>query len=138
MKNLLIILVLNLFTFNSFAQEGVNVKGNSVSTKEIAPVWPGCEKSKESSKDCFNKELNQHIKENFKYPKDSEGQIVRGRTVLSFFIDEHGIVKDVKAEGEHKALNAEAIRITKLFPKMQPGIRGGKSVSINYKMPFNF
>ncbi len=138
MENLLIILVLTLFTFNSFAQEGVNVKGNSVNTKEIAPVWPGCEKSKETSKACFNKELNQHIKEHFKYPKDSKGNLVRGRTVLSFSIDENGLVKDVKAEGEHNALNAEAIRITKLFPKMQPGIRGGKSVSINYKMPFNF
>lgn len=138
MKNLLIILLLSLFTFNSFAQEGVNVKGNSVSTKEIAPVWPGCEKSKEVSKDCFNKQLNIHIKEHFKYPKDSNGNLVRGRTVLSFSIDEKGEVKDVKAEGEHKALNDEAIRITKLFPKMQPGIRGGKPVSINYKMPFNF
>lgn len=138
MKNLLIALVCSLFTFNSFAQEGVNVKGNSVSSKEIAPVWPGCEKSKEASKDCFNKQLNLHVKENFKYPKDSNGNLVRGKTVLSFRVDEKGEVKDIKAEGEHKALNEEAIRITKIFPKMKPGIRGGKTVSINYKMPFNF
>ena len=26
-----------------YAQEGVSVKGNTLSTREIAPVWPGCE-----------------------------------------------------------------------------------------------
>ena len=138
MKNIICLCIFSLFLFSGVAQEGVNVKDNSVSTKDIAPVWPGCEKDAAASKDCFNKKLNEHIKKNFKYPKNAKGELIRGRTVLAFSIDEKGIIKDIKAEGPHKEINEEAIRITKLFPKMKPGMRGGKSVSINYKMPFNF
>jgi protein TonB len=127
-----------MFTGITYAQEGVNVKGNSIITKEIAPVWPGCETSKEASKDCFNKQLMAHIKQNFKYPKDSNGAIIRGKSIVSFDIDETGKVKDIKATGNQKEINQEAIRIVKLFPEMTPGIRGGKAVPISYKMPFNF
>jgi len=138
MKNIICICIFSLFTFTAFSQEGVSVKGNSVNTKEIAPVWPGCEKDPAPSKDCFNKKLNEHIKKNFKYPKNAKGELIRGRTVLAFCIDEKGKIKDIKADGPHKEINEEAIRITKLFPQMKPGIRGGNPVSINYKMPFNF
>lgn len=137
MKNCLLIITFALFTSFSYAQEGVRVQKNSVSTKEIAPVWPGCETSKETSKNCFNTQLNNLLKKNFKYPKDANGNIVRGRTVLSFTVDENGKVKDIKATGDHKALNEEAMRIVSLFPKMKPGIRGGKAIPVSYKMPFN-
>lgn len=138
MKYFFLFSMITLFSFNSYSQEGVTVKGNSISTKEIAPVWPGCEKATDSSKDCFNKQLNAHIKANFKYPKDSKGNLIRGRSVLSFGIDETGKVKNISAKGPHKAINEEAIRITKLFPVMKPGMRAGKPATINYKMPFNF
>jgi periplasmic protein TonB len=138
MKNIICFCLFSFFLSTGFSQEGVNVKGNSVSTKDIAPVWPGCEKVPGTSKDCFNKMLNEHIKKNFKYPKNAKGELIRGRTVLAFSIDETGKIKDIKAEGPHKEINEEAIRITKLFPQMKPGIRGGNPVSINYKMPFNF
>lgn len=138
MKNYLIIINFVLFTSFSFAQEGVKITRNSISIKEIAPVWPGCETGEETSKNCFNAQLNTHIKKNFKYPKDAKGDLVRGKTVISFVIDENGKVKDVKSTGDHKALNEEAIRIVRLFPEMKPGIRGGKAVPISYKMPFNF
>lgn len=138
MNKYLIIFMFALFTSFSFAQEGVKVNKNSVSVKEIAPVWPGCETSKENSKSCFSTQVNAHIKKNFKFPKDAEGGLVRGRTVISFLIDETGKVSNVKATGDHQALNEEAMRIVCLFPKMKPGIRGGKNVPISYKMPFNF
>ena len=138
MKYFLLFSLITLFSFSSYAQEGVTVKGNTISTKEIAPLWPGCEKSAETSKDCFNKKLNEHIKANFKYPKDSKGNFIRGKSVLSFCIDETGKVKDITAEGPHKAINEEAIRITKLFPAMKHGMRAGKPTTIYYKMPFNF
>ncbi len=138
MKYFFLLSIITLFSFNSYSQEGVSVKGNTISSKEIAPLWPGCEQSGEPSKDCFNTMLSKHIKANFKYPKDSTGAFIRGRSVLSFSIDETGKVKDITAEGPHKAINEEAIRITKLFPSMKPGMRAGKPVTIYYKMPFNF
>lgn len=138
MKNIICFCVFSLFIFSGVAQEGVKVQGNTISMKDIAPVWPGCEKDPASPKDCFTEKLNAHIKKNFKYPKNAKGELIRGVTVLTFCIDEEGKIKDIKAEGPHKEINEEAIRITNLFPKMKPGMRGGKAVSINYKMPFNF
>lgn len=138
MKKIILVSAIFLFTSLSFAQEGVKVEGNSISTREIAPVWPGCEGSELSSKDCFNKKLNLHIKENFKYPRDTKGGFIRGKSTISFSIDETGKVADVSAVGQEKAVNEEAVRIAKLFPKMKPGYSGGKPKTIQYKMAFNF
>jgi len=138
MKKFILVSAIFLFTSLSYAQEGVKVEGNSVSMKEIAPVWSGCEGSELSSKDCFNKKLNLHIKENFKYPRDSKGGFIRGKSTISFSIDENGKVADVSATGPEKAVNDEAVRIVKLFPKIKPGQRGGKSIKVDYKMAFNF
>ena len=138
MKNLLFIAALILFTTASQAQEGVTVKGNTITMKDIGPVWPGCEKSELSVVNCFNKQLAKHVTSNFKYPKDANGKIVRGKSVITFYIDENGKVCKVSAEGSEKLVNQEAVRITKLFPVMKPGNRGGKKIEVKYKMPFNF
>lgn len=137
MKNLLFITALILFTTASQAQEGVSVKGNTITMKDVGPVWPGCETS-DSKAECFNKELAKHVKTNFKYPKDSNNKIVRGKSVITFYIDENGKVSKVSAEGPEKLVNQEAVRITELFPVMKPGHRGGKKIEVKYKMPFNF
>tara|TARA_R100001369_G_scaffold954_3_gene3109 strand:- start:64307 stop:64723 length:417 start_codon:yes stop_codon:yes gene_type:complete len=138
MKKLLFIAGIFIITATTQAQEGVTVKGNTITVKEIGPVWPGCETSDASSDDCFNKQLAKHIKANFKYPKDANGKIVRGRSVITFYIDAAGKVCKVSAEGPQKLVNQEAIRITKLFPVMKPGHSGGKKIEVKYKMPFNF
>lgn len=138
MKKLILISTIFFFTSLSYAQEGVKVEGNSVSSREIAPVWPGCDGSELPSKDCFNKKLNLHIKEHFKYPRDTKGGFIRGKSTISFCIDEKGKVDDISAVGPEKAVNEEAVRIVKLFPKMKPGHAGGKPKKIQYKMAFNF
>lgn len=138
MKNLFFAFAFIFLCNLSYAQEGIKVNGNKVSMKEIAPVWPGCENNELSRKDCFNKQMNLHIKEEFKYPKDAKGNLVRGATTLSFAIDETGAVSNISAEGPQKLINEEVIRIVKLFPKMKPGLRGGKEIAVKYKMAFNF
>lgn len=138
MKKHILIPIIFLFTLFSFAQDGVKVQGNTISMKEIAPVWPGCEGIELASKDCFNKKLNLHIKEHFKYPSDAKGRFIRGKSTISFCIDQNGNVAEVSALGPEKAINEEAVRIAKLFPKMKPGSVGEKPVKIQYKMAFNF
>ena len=127
-----------LFTSIGFAQEGVNVKGNKLSTKEIAPVWPGCDGSEKEKKDCFNKKLVEHLKANYKYPKDATGNIIRGKSVVSFNIDEEGKVEILKVEGPRPELNAEAKKIILAIPKMKPGQLAGDAISVKYKVPFTF
>ena len=138
MKKLILVVAVLFFTGIGFAQEGVKVSGNTITVKEIAPVWPGCEKSKASSEQCFNQMVAKHIKENYKFPRDKDGQFIRGKTIISFLIDEKGEVSNIAAEGPKKEINQEAMRIVKLFPKMTPGNSGGKPISVKYKMPFTF
>ena len=72
MKNIFLVALL-FIEFGAFAQDDVSVEGNTVSMKETAPVWPGCEAS-EDTKSCFNSMLMKHIKENYKYPKNENGE----------------------------------------------------------------
>ncbi len=135
MKNLFIMILL-LTAASGFGQEGVSVKGNTLTTKEIAPVWPGCEET--PGKACFKAKLTEHLKANYKFPKDVNGNIIRGKAVVSFHINEEGKVEILKVEGPEKPLNLEARRIIEAIPKMKPGERAGKPVPVKYTVPFTF
>lgn len=137
MKNTILIVFLFVSSF-SFAQKGVSVKGNTLSTREIAPVWPGCEGSEKDMKTCFNEKLVQCMKTNYKFPKDAEGNYIRGKAVVTFNINEKGEVDILKVEGSKEALNKEAKRIISLLPKMKPGQLAGKPIAVKYTVPFTF
>lgn len=137
MKKLILAAFFFVTTFG-FAQEGVNVKGNTLTTKEIPPVWPGCDGTQKEMKACFNKKLVEHLKANYKYPKDANGKIIRGKAIVSFNIDKEGKVKILDVEGPKPELNAEAKRIIMAIPKMKPGQLAGKPAAIKYKVPFTF
>lgn len=133
-------LFLILFLFAGatvFAQEGVNISGNTLTTKEIPPVWPGCEKT-ENPKICFKEKLTRHLRENYKFPKDASGNLIRGKSVVSFDINERGMPEITKVEGPKQELNAEAKRIILSIPKMKPGELAGKPTAVSYKVPFTF
>ncbi|GHA26211.1 hypothetical protein GCM10007103_04440 [Salinimicrobium marinum] len=138
MKKTLFILILLLTTAPSFAQQGVTVNGNTISSREIAPVWIGCEGTEKEKKECFNQQLVAHMKQHYKFPKDASGNYIRGKAVVSFNINEEGKVDILKVEGPKQALNEEAKRIISLIPKMKPGERAGKPISVKYTTPFTF
>ncbi len=137
MKKILVAFLL-LVGGTTFAQTGVKTEGNTLTTKEIAPVWPGCEGSEASKKTCFKQKLVEHLKANYKYPRDAEGQIIRGKSVVSFNINAEGKVDILSVEGPKKELNAEAKKIILAIPPMKPGERAGKPVPIKYTVPFTF
>lgn len=137
MKNIILVAFLFVGAFG-FTQEGVTVKGNTLNTREIAPVWPGCEGSEKDKKACFNQNLVQCMKENYKFPRDAEGNFIRGKAVVTFNVDEEGKIEILKVEGPKEALNAEAKRIINLLPEMKPGHLGGKPVAVKYTVPFTF
>ena len=137
MKNL-IFAAFFFVTAIGFAQEGVTAKGNTLTTREIAPVWPGCEGTEKEKKTCFNSKLVEHLKANYKYPKDANGDIVRGKAVVSFHINKEGKVEILNVEGPKPALNAEAKKIIMAIPEMKPGELAGKPIAVKYKVPFTF
>ena len=140
MKNL-IIAVCILFSTSIFAQqEWGNVNKNEVTLKEIAPIWPGCEKGNATERDnCFNQKLSAHISKNFKYPAESYKNNDQGKVTVEFMINEKGMVEVTKVSGGTKMLQEEAKRNIMAIPKMaKPGMMGGKPRAIKMTVPFTF
>ena len=135
-----IFIICFLASFSLFSQEewgGVN--RNSVTLKEVAPVWPGCENEKGNKKSaCFDKKLIQHIIKNFKYPMGEYKNNVQGKVIVEFFINQEGMVEVKSVSGATKALQDEAKRNILAIPKMKPGMLGGKFREIKYTIPFTF
>lgn len=136
MKKLFILTFL-LFGFNSMAQEDVKVEGNTITIKETAPVWPGCEDSNDK-KACFNSMLMKHIKENYKYPKNEKGEYIRGKATVSLEVTEKGNVMVTKVEGANPKVNAAAKKMIMAIPRMTPGHAAGKPRSVKYTIPLSF
>jgi len=136
MKKLLIV-ALMLTGIASFAQNDVNVKGNTVSMKETAPVWNGCE-NEGNQKDCFNNMLMKHIKENIKYSKNAKGEWIRGKAIVKMEVNEEGNVVVNSVESKHPELKKEAKRLMESIPTMTPGKLAGKPKAIKYTIPLTF
>ena len=137
MKNLFFIGML-LVASCTYGQEEVTVAGNEVTTRETPPEWPGCASTDLDKRQCFQEKLVQHIKENYKFPRDSEGNYIRGRSIVSFEINKEGKVELLKVEGASKALNDEARKIILAIPPMKPGELAGKPIAVKYAVPFTF
>ena len=119
------------------AQKDVSVEGNSVSYKEMAPVWPGCDGNESDKKKCFNQNLALLIQKNFDF-KNGYTEADKGSKILvNFIIDKEGKVEITSVEGGSEAMQKEAKRVILLLPKMKPGSIGGKATEISYTVPFN-
>ena len=139
MKKALIILCLFASTSIFAQREWGDVNKNTVTMKEIAPVWPGCESNKVAQRDaCFDKKLTQHIVKNFRYPANEYKKNIQGRVVVEFVINEKGLVNVKSVTGGSKGLQTEAKRNIMAIPKMKPGMMAGKPRAIKYTVPFNF
>lgn len=102
------------------------------------PKFPNCIGIQISkSKDCFDNEIKEHVRKNFKYPKKAYKKNINGVVYVELLIDEKGN-SIIKAKGPHKLLEKEAIRIMCLLPKFEPAIKNGKPTSITYLIPITF
>jgi len=106
---------------------------------EKVPIWPGCKgKTNAKLKKCFQKNMIEHVKKNFKYPETAIELGIRGKVFVLFTIDSKGKVSKIKSRGPDRILEKEAERIVSLLPKMIPGKQRGKSVSVPYSLPIHF
>ncbi|MBK5213576.1 MAG: TonB family protein [Flavobacteriaceae bacterium] len=140
MKNLFIAVCI-LFSSTIFAQqEWGDVNKNTVTLKEIAPIWSGCEGGNAAERDnCFNQKLSAHISKNFRYPAEAYKKNDQGKVIVEFIIDEKGMVEVQKVSGGTKELQDEAKRNIMSIPKMaKPGMMGGKPRAIKMTVPFTF
>jgi TonB family protein len=104
---------------------------------EEVPIFPGCEDATDK-RACFTENVEKHIRKHFNYPKEAQEMGIQGRVSLIFVIDTNGAITDIRSRGPHELLEAEAERIIKKLPVMQPGKQKGHVVGVPFSIPISF
>ncbi len=106
---------------------------------EDVPVFPGCENAdKDQLRNCFQEQMNKHIRRNFRYPEISQEMGIQGRVLVNFIISEDGSITNIRMPGPDKNLEGEAKRIISLLPAMIPGKQRGRPVRVPFSIPIVF
>lgn len=107
---------------------------------EDKPMFDACKglpKGK-AQDDCFKKNLDDHVKKNFRYPEMAQEMGIQGRVTVMFKIQKDGTIAITGVRGPDKSLEAEARRIIEKLPPMSPGKQRGKPVAVTYAYPIFF
>ncbi len=109
------------------------------SVVDRVPVYSGCAGSNDELKSCMSQEISKFVAKQFNTKLASTlGLVGRQRISAQFKIDNTGNIVDVKARAPHPDLEAEAIRVIELIPRLQPGEHEGKTVAVLYSLPIIF
>ncbi len=106
---------------------------------EHVPIYEGCDDgtSNDSLKKCMSEKVALLFKDNFNLELHKDSTLEPGvrRIVVIFKVDAKGYVTDVSARAEDRFLEAEAVRVAKLIPKLEPGHIDGTPVTVPYTIP---
>ena len=106
---------------------------------EDVPVFPGCENvEKDQLRNCFQEQMNKHIRRNFRYPEIAQEMGIKGRVFVNFIISEDGSITNIRMRGPDKNLEGEAKRIISLLPNMTLGKQRGRPVRVPFSIPIVF
>ena len=106
---------------------------------EDVPVFPGCENvEKDQLRNCFQEQMNKHIRRNFRYPEIAQEMGIKGRVFVNFIISEDGSITNIRMRGLDKNLEGEAKPIISLLPNMTPGKQRGRPVRVPFSIPIVF
>lgn len=115
-------------------------KSISFDSVEKIPLFISCSDNELDETACFNKEMQNHIVNSFRYPEKALQRGIQGDLKVSFIINEKGTVTSVKVTGTNESvlLKNEAKRIVLLLPKFLPGEEKGVKVKVLYSFPMSF
>jgi len=105
------------------------------------PVFPGCESygTLEELKKCFVQNIQKHIAENFDVNRAQNTNLSGTQRIFAqFLIDKNGDVVNLKVRAPHPDLQAAAEEAINTLPKLTPGMKDGKPVSVKYILPIVF
>ena len=106
---------------------------------EDVPIFPGCERvNKSQRRNCFQEQMNKHIKRNFRYPEIAQEMGIQGRVYVNFIISKNGSITNIRMRGPDKNLEKEAQRIIAKLPRMTPGKQRGRPVRVPFSIPITF
>ena len=106
---------------------------------EQVPLFPGCENVPKAKQfDCFQEQMDKHIKKNFSYPERAVED--QGRVNVEYLIGTDGKVTILRVKGPKgsELLEKEARRIIEKLPKLQPGKQRNKPFKVRHVVPINF
>jgi protein TonB len=73
------------------------------------------------------------------YPQKARQLNIQGKVYVSCIIEKDGYVSEVMVvRSVDPELDAEAVRVIKMMPRLEPGKVDGKPVRIRYTIPINF
>ena len=85
------------------------------------------------------KGLFKYIAENTKYPTIAEENNIQGKVFVRFCVTSKGDIGKISIfKGVDPALDAEALRVVKTFPKFKPGKQAGIPVDVWFTVYINF
>ena len=108
---------------------------------EQVPLFPGCENEPKSRQfDCFQEQMQKHIKKNFTYPERAMEDGTQGRVQVEYIIGTDGkvVVQRVKGPKGGELLEKEARRIIEKLPTLKPGKQRNKAVKVRHVVPITF
>ena len=83
--------------------------------------------------------LNAYLADNIQYPSVAADAGITGVVVVSFIIEKDGTISDVKClRNIGGGCGDEAVRLVKTMPKWIPGVKDGKLVRCQFKLPITF
>lgn len=82
--------------------------------------------------------LDRWVTKNFQYPKKAVEEMIQGKVIVIFKIDEKGIFSIEEIREGDPLLQEEACRIFDGFPQFSPALLRGKPVNILYNYPIVF
>ena len=95
---------------------------------EVLPEYPGGTAA-----------MFEFIQKNVKYPESAKEKGIEGRVFVQFVVEKDGSLNEITVlRGVSEDIDAEAIRVVKAMPNWKPGMTEGKTVRVQYVLPFNF
>jgi protein TonB len=83
--------------------------------------------------------LHKFIADNTRYPVAARENNIQGKVYVRFCVTAKGTVEQVSIlRGVDSDLDAEAIRVVKIFPPFKPGKQDGKPVPVWFSIAINF
>lgn len=79
------------------------------------------------------------LAENTKYPQIAREMGIQGTVYVTFVVEPKGNLTNIKVlRGIGGGCDEEAIRVTSIMPKWQPGKQRGQAVRVQFNMPIRF
>jgi protein TonB len=83
--------------------------------------------------------LFKFLKANLNFPATEGNNIITGKIIVAFVVNEDGSVSDIKVKkGLGRVFDEEALRVVKMIPNFVPGKHNGKPVRVPYVLPILF